>query len=120
MGLINDVLLVASPVGHMTGYAAIVLLSVYLGATIVLQDVWEAKHGVDLMVRRRRDLYRRVDAVSDRHLRGGEAGAPRPQSLRSFLCGGAPIPPVLIERAASELDLKVCSLWGMTESCRAR
>jgi cyclohexanecarboxylate-CoA ligase len=44
------------------------------------------------------------------------AGAPRPDRLRSFLCGGAPIPPVLIERAAKELDLKVCSLWGMTES----
>lgn len=45
----NDVLLVASPVGHMTGYAAIVLLAVYLGGTMVLQDVWDAKHGVDLM-----------------------------------------------------------------------
>jgi cyclohexanecarboxylate-CoA ligase len=43
-------------------------------------------------------------------------GASRPAHLRSFLCGGAPIPPVLIERAARELDLKVCSLWGMTES----
>jgi cyclohexanecarboxylate-CoA ligase len=44
-----------------------------------------------------------------------KAGAPRPESLRSFLCGGAPIPSVLIERAASELGIKVCSLWGMTE-----
>jgi cyclohexanecarboxylate-CoA ligase len=44
-----------------------------------------------------------------------KAGAPRPRSLRSFLCGGAPIPSVLIERAASEIGLKVCSLWGMTE-----
>jgi cyclohexanecarboxylate-CoA ligase len=44
------------------------------------------------------------------------AGAPRPAHLRSFLCGGAPIPPVLIERAARELGLQVCSLWGMTES----
>ncbi|WP_163364093.1 AMP-binding protein, partial [Klebsiella aerogenes] len=31
----SDVLLVASPVGHMTGYAAIVLLSVYLGGTMI-------------------------------------------------------------------------------------
>jgi cyclohexanecarboxylate-CoA ligase len=44
-----------------------------------------------------------------------KAGAPCPKSLRSFLCGGAPIPSVLIERAADELGLKVCSLWGMTE-----
>src|SRR2546421_10518146 len=45
----SDVLLVASPVGHMTGYAAIVLLSVYLGGTMVLQDVWEGKRGVGLI-----------------------------------------------------------------------
>jgi cyclohexanecarboxylate-CoA ligase len=47
----SDVLLVASPVGHMTGYAAIVLLSVYLGGTMVLQDLWEPRHGVSLMAR---------------------------------------------------------------------
>ena len=35
--------------------------------------------------------------------------------MRSFLCGGAPIPPVLIERAKRETNISVCSLWGMTE-----
>ncbi len=44
------------------------------------------------------------------------AGAPRPPALRNFLCAGAPIPPVLIDRAARELGLAVCSLWGMTEA----
>src|SRR6202035_5970745 len=44
------------------------------------------------------------------------AGAPKPAALRKFLCSGAPIPPALIERVYRELDLKVCSLWGMTES----
>ncbi len=44
------------------------------------------------------------------------AGAPKPGKLRNFLCAGAPIPPALIERVYRELDLKVCSLWGMTES----
>jgi len=48
-----------------------------------------------------------------------KAGAPRPASLRSFLCGGAPIPSVLIDRAASDLGIKVCSLWGMTEALSA-
>jgi len=44
------------------------------------------------------------------------AGAPKPARLRKFLCAGAPIPPALIDRVYRELDLKVCSLWGMTES----
>lgn len=111
----SDVLLVASPVGHMTGYAAIVLLSVYLGGTMILQDVWEARRGVGLMAREGVTYTAASTPFLGDICEAVKAGAPEPSSLRSFLCGGAPIPSVLIERAADELDLKVCSLWGMTE-----
>ncbi len=36
--------------------------------------------------------------------------------MRTFLCAGAPILPVLIERALKSLGIPVSSLWGMTES----
>ncbi len=112
----DDVMLACSPLGHMTGYAAVMLLGVSLGSTVVLQDVWEPKRGVTLMA----DEGVTFTAASTPFLsdicEAVAGGAPRPSRLRSFLCGGAPIPPVLIERAARELDLKVCSLWGMTES----
>ena len=111
----SDVLLVASPVGHMTGYAAIVLLSVYLGGTMILQDIWEAKRGVGLMAREGVTYTAASTPFLSDICDVLKAGAPQPKSLRSFLCGGAPIPSVLIDRAADELDLKVCSLWGMTE-----
>jgi cyclohexanecarboxylate-CoA ligase len=111
----SDVLLVASPVGHMTGYAAIVLLSVYLGGTMVLQDVWEPKRGVSLMACEGVTYTAASTPFLTDICDAVKAGAPGPASLRSFLCGGAPIPSVLIERAASELGIKVCSLWGMTE-----
>ena len=111
----SDVMLVASPVGHMTGYAAIVLLSVYLGGTMILQDVWEPKHGVSLMAREGVTYTAASTPFLNDICEAVKAGAPHPKDLRSFLCGGAPIPSVLIERAANELGLKVCSLWGMTE-----
>ncbi len=47
---------------------------------------------------------------------GVAKGTPPPSRFRKFLCAGAPIPPVLVERAATELDLKVCSVWGLSES----
>jgi cyclohexanecarboxylate-CoA ligase len=112
----DDVLLACSPLGHMTGYAAVMLLGISLGSTVVLQDVWEARRGVTIMA----DEGVTFTAASTPFLNdiceAVATGAPRPARLRNFLCGGAPIPPVLIERAARELDLKVCSLWGMTES----
>src|SRR5215469_652373 len=111
----SDVMLVASPVGHMTGYAAILLLSVYLGGTMILQDIWEAKRGVGLMAREGATYTAASTPFLSDICDAVKAEAPHPNSLRSFLCGGAPIPSVLIDRAANELGLKVCSLWGMTE-----
>ncbi len=112
----NEVLLVASPVAHMTGYAAVVLLSIYLGGTMVLQDVWEPKHGVSLMVREGVTYTAASTPFLNDICDVVAAGAPRPASLRSFLCAGATIPPVLIERAARDVGIHACSLWGMTES----
>lgn len=111
----DDVLLACSPMGHMTGYAAVFLQSIFLGATLVLQDVWEPRQGVSIMVTEgvthtAASTPFLVD-ISDTVA----AGASKP-ALRTFLCGGAPIPPVQIERAASVLSLQVSSLWGMTES----
>jgi cyclohexanecarboxylate-CoA ligase len=112
----NEVLLVASPVAHMTGYAAVVLQSIYLGGTMVLQDVWEPKHGVSLMAREGVTYTAASTPFLNDICDVVAGGAPRPASLRSFLCAGATIPPVLIERAAREVGIHACSLWGMTES----
>jgi cyclohexanecarboxylate-CoA ligase len=112
----NDVLLACSPMGHMTGYAAVMLLGIRLQATVILQDIWEAKKGVEIMAAEGVTFTAASTPFLTDICDAVAGGASRPGRLRSFLCGGAPIPPVLIERAARELDLRVCSLWGMTES----
>ncbi len=112
----NDVLLACSPLGHMTGYAAVMLLGISLGGTVVLQDVWEARRGVTIMAGEGVTFTAASTPFLSDICDAVAGGSPRPAALRNFLCGGAPIPPVLIERAARELDLMVCSLWGMTES----
>ena len=112
----QEVLLVASPVAHMTGYAAVVLLSIYLGGTMVLQDVWEPKRGVALMVHEGVTYTAASTPFLNDICDVVAAGAVPPASLRSFLCAGATIPPVLIQRAAREVGIHACSLWGMTKS----
>src|ERR1700741_3443912 len=79
----RDVLLVASPVGHMTGYAAIVLLSVYLGGTMILQDIWEAKRGVGLMAREGVTYTGASTPFLSHICEAVEAGACHPKSPRS-------------------------------------
>ena len=78
-----------------------------LGATLVLQDVWEPRRGVEIMAARGRDLHRGLAPFLADVCDAVAAGAPRPARLRTFLCGGAPIPPALIERAGTRLGLLV-------------
>jgi cyclohexanecarboxylate-CoA ligase len=112
----SDTMLVCSPLGHMTGFAAGMLLGFKIGASVVFQDIWEPKRGVAIMAHEgvtysagaATFLADMCDAVA--------GGAAKPGRLRKFLCAGAPIPPSVIDRVYRELDLKVCSLWGMTES----
>jgi cyclohexanecarboxylate-CoA ligase len=112
----DDVVFGCSPLGHMTGYGMSLALAMRLGATLVLLDIWEAQRGVQIMVQEGATTTVASTPFLNDLVEAVAHGAERPQHLRSFLCGGAPIPPVLVERAARELDLMVCSLWGMTEA----
>jgi cyclohexanecarboxylate-CoA ligase len=112
----SDTMLVCSPLGHMTGFAAAMLLGLKIGASVIFQDVWEPKRGVGIMANEGVTYSAGAATFLADMCEAVAAGAPKPGRLRKFLCAGAPIPPALIDRVYRELDLKVCSLWGMTES----
>ncbi len=112
----SDTMLVCSPLGHMTGFAAGMLLGVKIGASVIFQDVWEPKRGVFIMAEEGVTYSAGAATFLSDMCEAVASGAPKPKQLRKFLCAGAPIPPALIERVYRELDLSVCSLWGMTES----
>jgi cyclohexanecarboxylate-CoA ligase len=111
-----DTMLVCSTLGHMNGLAAGLLLGVKVGATMVLQDVWDAKRGASLMAQEGVTFSVGTATFLSDISEAVATGAPKPTHLRKYLCAGAPIPPVLMERAWRDLELQVCSCWGMTES----
>src|ERR1700748_308323 len=45
----SDKMLVCSPLGHMTGFAAGMLLGFKIGATVIFQDIWKPRRGVSIM-----------------------------------------------------------------------
>jgi len=112
----SDTMLVCSPLGHMTGFAAGMLLGFKIGATVIFQDVWDPRRGVSIMAERGVTFSAGAATFLSDMCEAVAAGAPKPTQLRKFLCAGAPLPPALIERVYRDLDLSVCSLWGMTES----
>lgn len=111
----QDVYLASTPVGHMTGYVAVVLIGLRNGGRVVLQDFWEPKQGVNILLKEQVSYFAASTPFLTDICDVVEAQNLRLSHLRSFLCGGAPIPPVLIERARERVGIRVCSLWGMTE-----
>lgn len=111
----DDVYLASTPVGHTTGYVAVVLIGLRQGGTVVLQDVWEGRQGVHIMREERVSYFAGSTPFLSDICDAVAQGLPAPTALRIFLCGGAPIPPVLVERARDSVGITVCSLWGMTE-----
>jgi cyclohexanecarboxylate-CoA ligase len=112
----EDVVLMASPMAHQTGFMYGLLMPIMLRARVVLQDQWEPKKAIELI---------RTEGVSftmastpfltdlTKHVQ--EAGTAVP-SLKTFLCAGAPIPGPLVEQARRVLGTKIVSAWGMTEN----
>jgi cyclohexanecarboxylate-CoA ligase len=112
----DDVVLMASPLAHQTGFIYGLMMPIVLQARAVLQDVWDPRAAVALV----RDEGVSFTMASTPFLTDlAQAVADSSQAvptLRSFLCAGAPIPGPLVERAQRALGAKVISAWGMTEN----
>ncbi|SCV01900.1 Cyclohexanecarboxylate-CoA ligase [Cupriavidus necator] len=112
----DDVVLMASPMAHQTGFMYGLLTPVVLGAHAVLQDIWDPARAAAL-IRDERVTFTMGSTpfLTDLARMVAESGTPVP-SLRTFLCAGAPIPGALVERARQALGAKIVSAWGMTEN----
>ncbi|CAG2135553.1 Medium-chain fatty-acid--CoA ligase [Cupriavidus yeoncheonensis] len=111
-----DVVLMASPMAHQTGFMYGLMMPVVLGAHAVLQDIWDPVQAARL-IRETGVTFTMGSTPFLTDLAGTvtESGQPVP-SLHTFLCAGAPIPGALVERARAALGASVVSAWGMTEN----
>lgn len=112
----QDVVLGASPMAHLTGYGYLAMLPILLGATTVLQDIWDPRRALDIARRENVSFSMASTPFVADLCAAVEAGEALPERFKLFCCAGAPIPPALIERAQRVLGMRLCSAWGMTEN----
>jgi len=112
----DDVVLMASPMAHQTGFMYGLIMPILLQASAVLQDVWEPRKAVALINAEKASFtMASTPFLTDLARTVAETGMAVP-SLRTFLCAGAPIPGPLVEQARKALGAKIVSAWGMTEN----
>ena len=112
----TDVVLMASPMAHQTGFMYGLMMPIMLRASAVLLDIWEPLKAIDL-IRAEGATFTMASTpfLTDLSKHVTESGKNVP-TLRTFLCAGAPIPGPLVEQARRVLGTKIVSAWGMTEN----
>jgi cyclohexanecarboxylate-CoA ligase len=112
----DDVVLMASPLAHQTGFIYGMVVAIALGAKLVLQDIWEAATAARLI----QDEGVTYTMASTPFLADLAEEAARGRwdlkTFRVFLSAGAPIPWSLVKAAREHLGAHVLSGWGMTEN----
>jgi cyclohexanecarboxylate-CoA ligase len=113
----DDVIFMASPFAHQTGFDYGMAQGVLLGTTTVYLDQWDPVLAWDLLAEFRTTFTMGATpflADTVREAARREATLP---ALRYFIAAGAPIPRAIVEEAGRRLPtLKVLAGWGMTEN----
>jgi cyclohexanecarboxylate-CoA ligase len=110
----RDVVLMASTLGHQTGYLFGYCLTLLLGATAVWMDVWNAAEAARL-IEAERVTFTMGATPFLRDLTYLETSHDL-RSLRLFISAGAPIPRPLVQDARARLGCAISAGWGMTEN----
>jgi cyclohexanecarboxylate-CoA ligase len=112
----DDVVLMASPMAHQTGFLYGLMMPILLRASAVLQDVWEPKKAIETIRAERVSFTMASTPFLTDLTRAVQESGQRVPTLKTFVCAGAPIPGPLVEQAQALLGTKIVSAWGMTET----
>ena len=113
----SDVIHIASTIAHQTGFLNGVRLPIQLGATVVLQDVWNAEQMVEWIARHRITVSSGSATFLLDLLRAKNLEQCDLSSFRIFRCGGGPIPRTLLREAREKLPhVGIHCGWGQTEN----
>lgn len=111
----DDVWHMGSTLGHQTGFLYGFHTPVHLGASIVFQDAWDPARFVEWIETEKVSFTMGATPFLADTVREVSGSTRDVSSLRIFICGGAPIPQPLAEKASAVLPCRLAPVWGMTE-----
>lgn len=113
----QDVVIMPSPVTHITGYSYALEYVFFAGIKVVLMDRWDAQQALALIQAEDASLTVGATPFLAELAAAVEASGARLPSFRLFASGGAPVPPDLVLRASRAMPgCLVCRVYGSSES----
>ncbi|MGE4281160.1 MAG: cyclohexanecarboxylate-CoA ligase [Magnetospirillum sp.] len=112
----GDVIHMPSPMAHQLGFMYGLILPVMLGATAVLQDIFEVTEMARQLTEERASFTMAATPFLNDLTEYAIAKSLATPDLRIFVSAGAPIPRALVTRASETLGSAIVSAWGMSEN----
>jgi cyclohexanecarboxylate-CoA ligase len=112
----DDVVFMASPIGHVTAVLLAARLPLMYGMTTVWQDVWNPEAAVDLIAREGCTFTFSATPFLHGLIYAANASRDALRTFRLFGCGGAPIPRELVRRAEDVHEFHVAACYGSSEA----
>ncbi len=111
----DEVFVMPSPVGHMSGLMYGVILPIWLGATAVLMERWDPGRFLALVEAERGTFCGGATPFLQGVVEHPDLDRFDLSSFRLFPCGGADVPPALIRAAIRRLGVRTGRGYGSTE-----
>jgi acyl-CoA synthetase (AMP-forming)/AMP-acid ligase II len=111
----DQVVWMPSPVGHSTGFNYGTRAALVHGRTLLLQDRWSASDAIEMIKRFDGSYTLAATTFLQDLVEECERMSVRLDEMSHFSCGGAPVPPELVQRAQA-IGIDVLRLYGSTEA----
>lgn len=113
----DDIVLMASPITHITGYIYGMEMMPVVGCKTVYMEKWSADHAADLIAEHGVTFSIGATPFLSELVSALEVRQEVLTSLRLFACGGAPVAPEVIRRAKAVLpNCLVFRVYGSSEA----
>ena len=112
----DDVIHMPSPLAHQLGFMYGLIMPVMLGATAVLQDIFDPKEMARQIAQEGVTFTMGATPFLNDLAEYVERNNAATETLRVFVSAGAPIPRALVSKARQALGAAIISAWGMSEN----
>jgi 3-phosphoshikimate 1-carboxyvinyltransferase len=113
----DDVIHIPAPMAHQTGFLYGMWMALQLGATQVVQPIWDGAVGFEAMQDTGVTFVQAATPFLADLVRIGRERGQKPGALRFFVAAGAAIPRELARDAREVLGGEVGGGWGSSETC---
>lgn len=111
----DDIMFMPAPLNHATGFHHGLIAPLLLGAKVVLQQKFRRAEAMELMNQERCTYSMGSTPFIYDILKEMEESGKRLPHLKFYLCGGAPVPDYMVQKA-DRFGILLCEVYGSTES----